>query len=33
MADIVDSSKRKGKALMADFKAAVAWVNKKTRTG
>ncbi len=29
MADIVGSSKRKGKALMADFKAAVVWVNDK----
>ena len=31
MADIVGSSKRKGKALMADFKVAVAWINKMDR--
>lgn len=32
MADIVGSSKRKGKALMNDFKIAVAWVNKRDKT-
>lgn len=31
MADIVGSSKRKGRALMADFKVAVAWINKMDR--
>ena len=29
MADIIGSSKRNGKSLMNDFKAAVAYVNKK----
>lgn len=32
MADIVGSSKRKGKALMNDFKIAVAWVNKRDKS-
>ncbi len=31
MADIVGSSKRKGKSLMNDFKVAVAWANKRDK--